>query len=160
MLVKLKSVDPDVRILKTIYKTLATFTTYASYPALDCLSQNFVQGSKQWSKRHLGSKMTIRLNTWNDYYVYQSIMKLYLLVGLALVVGGLDEEEAGRLDDKVEGFEEDFVPPLPNFCLSWWLQISQAIRTCIAFNLPVFSRNGTLINWLNWLKGTYTKGGY
>ena len=24
-------------------KALATFTTYASYPALDCLSQNFVQ---------------------------------------------------------------------------------------------------------------------
>ena len=48
-------------------------------------------------------------------------MKLYLLVGLVLVVGGLDEEEAGRLDDKVEGFEEDFVPPLPNFCLSWRL---------------------------------------
>ena len=24
-------------------KALATFTTYVSYPALDCLSQNFVQ---------------------------------------------------------------------------------------------------------------------
>ena len=25
------------------FQALATFTTYASYPALDCLSQNFVQ---------------------------------------------------------------------------------------------------------------------
>ena len=66
--------------------------------------------------------------TWNDYYVYQSIMKLYLLVGLALVVGGLDEEEAGRLDDKVEDFEEDFVLPLSDFCLCWWLKIFQASR--------------------------------
>ena len=47
-------------------------------------------------------------------------MKLYLLVGLALVVGGLDEEEAGKLDDKVD-FEEDFVPPLSDFCFCWWL---------------------------------------
>ena len=35
-------------------------------------------------------------------------MKLYLLVALAVVVGGLDEEEIGRLDVKAEGFEEDF----------------------------------------------------
>ena len=26
-----------------MFKALATFTGYASYPALDCLSQNFVQ---------------------------------------------------------------------------------------------------------------------
>ena len=55
-------------------------------------------------------------------------MKLYLLVGLALVVGGLDEEEAGRLDDKVEDFEEDFVLPLSDFCFCWWLKIFQASR--------------------------------
>ena len=48
-------------------------------------------------------------------------MKLYLLVGLAVVVGGLDEEEVGRLDDKDEDFEEDFVPPLSDFCFCWWL---------------------------------------
>ena len=52
---------------------------------------------------------------------FELLMKLYLLVGLAVVVEGLDEEEVGRLDDKVEDFEEDFVPPLSDFCFCWWL---------------------------------------
>ena len=52
---------------------------------------------------------------------FELLMKLYLLVELAVVVGGLDEEEVGRLDDKDEDFEEDFVPPLSDFCFCWWL---------------------------------------
>ena len=40
------SIDEQIEEKKArteLAKALATFTTYASYPALDCLSQNFVQ---------------------------------------------------------------------------------------------------------------------
>ena len=33
----------DESFEEILLKALATFTTYTSYPALDCLSQNFVQ---------------------------------------------------------------------------------------------------------------------
>jgi len=65
-----------------MFEALATFTAYASYPALDCLSQNFVlsgQAITTRGKQKLGLKksegMIFIKQTYQDIIVSEMILK-------------------------------------------------------------------------------------
>ena len=63
-----------------------------------------------------------------------------------VMAGAAAEGAGGFVDRLVE--EDDAVPDVEEdvddddfasaFCFFWWLKISYAVRTCMAFHLPVF----------------------